>query len=169
MTRHNTVRTVLPILVAGLALAACGGDEEPPPDPAGAAGGTTTEPESSASEDSSTDPGGSEAPLGEEDAAACTELETIADDITSAFPEGVGLNPGVVPDDQQAGALSALADQYAAVDMSDENLGSLRDAVVAAAETLLERADVGEPIEEADADAFNSSFADLGIRCESAR
>ena len=55
------------------------------------------------------------------------------------------------------------------MDVSDENLGSLRQGVVAAAETLLERADTGEPIEEADADAFNSSFADLGIRCESAR
>jgi len=81
----------------------------------------------------------------------------------------VGLNPGVVPDEQRAGALSALAEQDEAVDVSDENLGSLRQGVVAAAQTLLERADTGEPIEEADADAFNSSFADLGIRYESAR
>jgi len=54
----------------------------------------------------------------------------------------VGLNPGVVPDEQQAGALSALAEQDAAVDVSDENLGSLRQGVVAAAQTLLERADM---------------------------
>jgi len=80
----------------------------------------------------------------------------------------VGLNPGVVPDEQQAGALSALAEQDETVDVS-ENLGSLRPGVVAAAQTLLERAGTGEPIGEADADAFNSSFADLGIRCESAR
>jgi len=87
----------------------------------------------------------------------------------ACVPEDAGLNPGVVPDEQQAGALSALAEQDEAVDVSDENLGSLRQGEVAAAETLLERADTGEPIEEADADAFNSSFADLGIRCESAR
>jgi len=81
----------------------------------------------------------------------------------------VGLDPGVVPDEQRAGALSALAEQDEAVEVSDENLGSFRPGVVAAAQTLLERAGTGEPIEEADADAFNSSFADLGIRCESAR
>lgn len=172
MTRPTAGRLLLPLLVTGLVIAACGGEEEAPTGTTGGAGSSTSEAESSApGGGSSPAPEGTEdptgAPLGSDAVAACTELETIANDITSAFPEGVGLNPGVVPDDEQAGALTALVEEYGAVDVPDEELASLRDGVVAAAETILDRAEAGEAIAGADADAFDSSFADLGMRCQS--
>jgi hypothetical protein len=172
MTRRS-VRLVLP-LVAVLSLAACGGDD--PEEPTGAGGASSpsvAESESSDEEPSSEEPsdppatsGGTE--LTEDQAASCAEFETIVTDITSEFPDGVGLDEGVVPGEEQVGAVTSLVEGFEGVEVSDDTLGGLRDALVDNAQTILDRAEAGEALTTEDSSAFSSALIELGTLCEGA-
>lgn len=179
MTRRLSVRLVLPLLVAGLALSACGGDEDEPSSDVDSDSSASVAPETSDSEipdsessDSETsEPADTETSAGDEldeaAAASCAELDTIATDIGDQFEDGVGIEAGAVLDEQQVEAVTSLVDGFAAVDASDEELAGLVDELLATAGTVLDRAETGDALTDDDAAGFEDAFGEVANFCTS--
>jgi len=162
MPRRRSVRLVMSLLAAGLALTACGGDEDEPSGAGDSETSASVEPEAS---DPASAPETSEGELDEDAAASCDELDAVATTISSEFEGGVGIEAGAVLDEQQVQAVTSLVDGFAAVDVSDEELAGLLDELLAAAGTVLDQAETGAELTEADADGFETAFGGVGSFC----
>jgi hypothetical protein len=100
--------------------------------------------------------------------AACAEFDTVIADITSEFPDGVGLKAGEVPGEDQVAGVTALIEGLRGVEVLDEALVGLRDSLVRAAQTIVIRAAEATPLSDADSAAFTAALVQLGTVCASA-
>lgn len=150
MSRRLTVRTLLAVAAAGLALTGCGGDDPEP---------------------STTDADASDAPPADSSdqsagAAECTALSDVLQDVSGQFEGGVGLAVGEVPGDEQIDATSQLVDGIGAVEVSDPELEPLQTAMVDAAQGVLDRGEAGEELTQEDEEAFTSALVATGTYCD---
>ncbi len=153
MSRRMTVRTVLAVVAAGLALAACGGDDTEP---------TTTD----APPAESSDAPPADSSDGSVGAAECAELSDVLEEVSGQFEGGVGLAVGEVPGDEQIDATNQLVDGIGGVEVSDPELEPLQAAMVDAAQGVLDRGEAGEELTQEDEEAFTSALVATGTYCD---
>jgi hypothetical protein len=95
----------------------------------------------------------------------CGALEDAVTAVTSAHPDGVGLAVGSVPDAEQTQALQDLIDGLGEVDLTTDDLVDLRQAIVVASQTLVDRATSQEPIAQTDSDTWAGTLAAASTYC----
>jgi hypothetical protein len=98
-------------------------------------------------------------------AAECTSLEDAVSAVSAAHPDGVGLAVGQVPDDDQTQALQDLINGVDEVDLTTTDLLDLRRALVVASQTLVDRAQAQQPIDQVDSDTWAGTLAAASTYC----
>jgi hypothetical protein len=161
MSHRSSVRLGIAVAAALLALVGCGGGADEPSAAASASTPTASSSEPEATPTASVGP----TTMSPDVVAACAEFDAVIADITSGFPDGVGLSPGAVPGDDQVAAVTALIQGFRGVEVLDEPLAQLRDSLVLAAQTILVRAAAGAPLTDADSGAFTAALVQVGTVC----
>lgn len=161
MTRRSSVR-MLPFVLVAVSLVACSDGDDPSDTPSVTT--QTTAPTTSSPTAPTTLVTTSLDPAA---VAACEELSTISNEISSGFTDGVGIEEGAVLDEQQIEAVRQLGDRFAAVEIADQGLLALRDDVVAATTAVLLQAAAGEALTAEVAGGLTGAILQLGSLCES--
>lgn len=97
-------------------------------------------------------------------AAECGSLEDAITAVTSSHPE-VGLAVGSVPTDDQIAALRDLVEGLDAVDLTDSDLKDVRQAMIVASQSIIDRGGAQQPITDADQGAFAGALTAASSYC----